>query len=170
MTPAQQEEHLQYALRSHEFKRRGNAEFCVRVLNFPEKQHLDRDFPNDRYAMSLMSQGAGYYVEVCGYSSSARLLIKLSWLPYLEVYKLAPSDDFTNDEIYFPRSINTPDKLAISLAENLLLVDGCPISTMEAMWKYSRQDANLHRRLLDASKKQHQTTTNIETAPQTATA
>jgi hypothetical protein len=78
MTPAQQEEHLQYALRSHEFKRRGSTahEFCVCVLNFPEKQHLDRDFPNDRYAMSLMSQGAGYYVEVCGYSSGARLLIK----------------------------------------------------------------------------------------------
>jgi hypothetical protein len=38
------------------------------------------------------------------------------------------------------------------------------------MWKYSRQDANLHRRLLEASKIQHQTTTNIDSAPRTSTA
>jgi hypothetical protein len=157
LPPVEQQQQLELLMRSHEFKRRGSMahEFCVRVMNFPEKQQLDREFANDKYPLSLMSQGAGYYVEVCGYSSSACLLVKLSWLPYIEMYKLAPCDDFTNEEIYFPRSINSPEKLAKSLAENLLLVDGCPISTMETLWKYSRQDANLHRRLLEAIKRAH---------------
>jgi hypothetical protein len=41
---------------------------------------------------------------------------------------------------------------------------------METMWKYSRQDANLHRRLIEATKKQQQTATTTETFPQTAIA
>jgi hypothetical protein len=155
MNIRQQIEQLTSAKRRHELKRNGQTayEFCIRVVNFPELHSLDKHFNNTSLLDKMWDQGAGYYANVCGYSAGTKMLIKLAWLPHLEFYKIADGNSFLDDGFSYPVSNTNPAKLASSLMENLVLTNGCPIATMEALWKFARQDANILRRVSTSDRK-----------------
>jgi hypothetical protein len=44
--------------------------------------------------------------------------------------------------------------------ENLQLTNGCPVSTLEALWKYARPDANILRRVSSFAKKDYEALVN----------
>jgi hypothetical protein len=117
MNAKQQDEHLSHVMKQHEITRNGVVvhEFCVRILNFPELATLDNHFSDTRVIDKLWDQGAGYYAGVCGYSAGAKVLLKLSWLPHLELFKVADSKSFLNDEITYPTSNTNADRLASTL-------------------------------------------------------
>ena len=151
-SPTQKLELTRQMRMSHSFPRNGVIahEFPVRIVSCPEHDRIA--IGDKKVADKYWADGAGYYVEVCGYTSSAKILLKYSSLPFIEVYKLGDPDHFLHDDINFTRCHNNPQVLTDQLAQFLVLSDGDPITTMESLWKFSKADANMLRRLLQTEK------------------
>jgi hypothetical protein len=88
--------------------------------------------------------GAGLRFKMCGYSNQKSALFKLRHLAHFEFYKRTVDGAVLNDNIDFAPTRN-PDALAEPLIEQLFLVKGCKMSTMEVMMKFYRADATARR-------------------------
>jgi hypothetical protein len=112
-------------------------QFCVRVVNYPERCHFESEALHSQQVDMYWKQGAGITIAVCGYTTQATLLLKFKHLAFLEVYQLTQDDSYLNERISFATTIN-PCNLVDPFVKQLSLVEGCRFGTVELMWKFYR--------------------------------
>jgi hypothetical protein len=88
---------------------------------------------------------------VCGYTTSCSVLLKLSDIAFLHVYRRCSPEYFLNDGISFNNKLTVGSKLDSPFIEHLSLFDGCRWSTLEILWKY-------YRALYSCTQKKNKTT------------
>jgi len=82
----------------HEFSRDGMiyVEYSVRVRNYAEREHFERDHFDSRIVDTYWRQGAGINVAVCGYATQLSVLIELRDVAYLQLYMKTSPDAFVS--------------------------------------------------------------------------
>ena len=143
MDVSEREEALVQHRRTHVIVRNNDKEyyeFCVRIRSYPESSRLETSGADQSYINLIWSQGAGIYVELCGYTKSRTAILKFQHLAYIEVYSLTSDGMFLNDNIKFPHARR--ESLVKPLHELLAESNGCRLSTMEVLMKYYRADSN----------------------------
>ncbi len=110
-------------------------QFCVRVVNYPERCHFELDAIHSQQVDMYWKQGAGINVAVCGYTTQATVLLQYKYVAFLEVYQLTQDDSYLNKRISFATTTN-PCNLVAPLVAKLLLVEGCHFGTVELMWRF----------------------------------
>jgi hypothetical protein len=154
----------------HEFRRDGMryVEFSVRVRNYAEREHFERDHLDSRIVDTFWRQGAGINVVVCGYATQLSVLIELRDVAYLQLYMKTSPDAFVSDRIGFSNNVRSATTLVGPFVEQLSLFDGCRYGTLEILWKYYRSITNSNQRRHRVMQSQL-ATAQATTAPSNAT-
>jgi len=70
-----------------------HIEFNVKIANYPERAQLDQPNPLPRDINHWLGTGrAGLYLEVIGFGTSTTVLLQLSCLPYVQIWKRRKHD------------------------------------------------------------------------------
>jgi hypothetical protein len=128
----------------HKFRQDGiiYVEYAVRVRNYAEREHFERDHFDSRIVDTYWRQGAVINVVVCGYTKQLSVLIELRDVGYLQLYMKASSDAFVSDRIGFSNNVRSATRLVGPFVKQLSLFDGCRFGTLEKLWKYYRSITN----------------------------
>ena len=128
----------------HKFRQDGMiyVEYAVRVRNYAEREHFERDHFDSRIVDTYWRQGAGINVVVCGYTMQQSVLIELRDVGYLQIYMKTSSDAFLSDRIGFSNNVRSATTLIRPFVKQLSLFDGCWFGTLEILWKYYRSITN----------------------------
>ena len=88
------------------FEREGKPhyEFHVRLTSYPERHMLQKpDLPESLLNHFMSGGGNGFYVEMLEWQLRKDVLIKLKYLPFVEVHMTRATDaPFLDDSIRFP--------------------------------------------------------------------
>ncbi len=122
------------------------VKYAVRVRNYAEREHFERDHFDSRLVDTYWRQGAGINVVICEYTTQQSVLIELRDVGYLQIYTKTSSDAFVSDRIGFSNNVRNATTLVRIFVEQLSLFDGCRFGTLEILWKYYRSITNSNQR------------------------
>ena len=96
MTADEGKQHINELMKAHIIVHEGKDyyEFNLVVTSYPERHKLaERGLPNATLDSLLHpSTGVGIYVELRGYGSRGKTILKILSIPYVELYVQRPSD------------------------------------------------------------------------------
>ena len=132
----------------HEFRQDGMiyVEYAVRMCNYAEREHFERDHFDSRIVDTYWRQGTGINVVVCGYATQLSVLIELRDVGYFQFYMKTSSDAFVSDQIGFSNNVRSATTLVGPFVKQLSLFDGCRFGILEILWKYYRLITNSNQR------------------------
>jgi len=132
----------------HEFRRDGLTfvEYAVRVRNYAEREHFERNHYDSWIIDTYWRQGAGINLAICGYTTQQSVLIEQRDVTHLKIYMKTSADSFISDRIGFSNNVRSATKLVRPIVEQLSLFDGCRFGMLEILWKYYRSITNSNQR------------------------
>jgi hypothetical protein len=104
MNPDERSTFVEQVIRDHhEFKRDGHTfvEYPVRVCNYAEREHFEREHANPSVIDMYWRQGAGVNLVICGYTTKVTVLLELRHVAHLQVYMKTSADSFLSHRIGF---------------------------------------------------------------------
>jgi hypothetical protein len=87
-------------------------QFCVRVVNNPERCHFESEALHNQQVYMYWKQGAGINVAVCGCMTQTTALLQFKHVAFLEVYQLTQDDSNLNERISFATTTNPHNLVA----------------------------------------------------------
>jgi len=124
---------------NHEFRIRRDGqifvEYPVRVRNYAEREHFEREHADSGVIDMYWRQGAGLNLVVCGYTTKVSVLLEFRHVSHLQVYMKTSADSFLSHRIGFSNNTRNSSKLQRPFLEQLSLFDGCRFGMLEILWK-----------------------------------
>ena len=107
-TPQERNGYFSDHLKTREIVREGRVghEFNVRIKHYPERERMNVDVIHDSEAKFILDHrtGVGLNCELIGYGCSSLALIRITNLPFIEIYVPREADDCILQELKFPQT------------------------------------------------------------------
>ena len=153
MSPDDCDWYIEQAISSdHKFRSDGLTfvEYVVRIRNYAECKHFERNHYDSQIIDIYWRQGAGINLAICGYTTQQSDLIELRDVTHLQIYMKTSADSFISDRIGFlfflNKNVRSATKLVGPFVKQLSLFDGCRFGTLKILWKYNRSVTNSNQR------------------------